>query len=70
MEGICLRRTLLAASVRTSASLLQLSENMLLETVQIRTIKAGKQQQVFRKPCSRAECDTRRDCLAKLIYAR
>ncbi|XP_041521755.1 unconventional myosin-XIX isoform X2 [Microtus oregoni] len=58
------------ASVRTSASLLQLSENMLLETVQIRTIKAGKQQQVFRKPCSRAECDTRRDCLAKLIYAR
>ncbi|XP_075847369.1 unconventional myosin-XIX isoform X2 [Microtus pennsylvanicus] len=58
------------ASVRTSGSLLQLSENMLLETVQIRTIKAGKQQQVFRKPCSRAECDTRRDCLAKLIYAR
>ncbi|XP_037057375.1 unconventional myosin-XIX isoform X2 [Peromyscus leucopus] len=57
-------------SVRTSASLLQLSEDMLLETMQIRTIKAGKQQQVFRKPCSRAECDTRRDCLAKLIYAR
>ncbi|XP_036051799.1 unconventional myosin-XIX isoform X3 [Onychomys torridus] len=57
-------------SVRTSASLLQLAEDMLLETIQIRTIKAGKQQQVFRKPCSRAECDTRRDCLAKLIYAR
>nr|XP_048302685.1 unconventional myosin-XIX isoform X1 [Myodes glareolus]XP_048302686.1 unconventional myosin-XIX isoform X1 [Myodes glareolus]XP_048302687.1 unconventional myosin-XIX isoform X1 [Myodes glareolus]XP_048302688.1 unconventional myosin-XIX isoform X1 [Myodes glareolus] len=57
-------------SARTSATLLQLSENMLLETMQIRTIKAGKQQQVFRKPCSRAECDTRRDCLAKLIYAR
>ncbi|XP_059127389.1 unconventional myosin-XIX isoform X1 [Peromyscus eremicus] len=57
-------------SVRTSASLLQLAEDMLLETMQIRTIKAGKQQQVFRKPCSRAECDTRRDCLAKLIYAR
>ncbi|XP_038185066.1 unconventional myosin-XIX isoform X3 [Arvicola amphibius] len=58
------------ASVRTAATLLQLSEDMLLETMQIRTIKAGKQQQVFRKPCSRAECDTRRDCLAKLIYAR
>ncbi|XP_040605313.1 unconventional myosin-XIX isoform X2 [Mesocricetus auratus] len=57
-------------SVRTSALLLQLAEDMLLETIQIRTIKAGKQQQVFRKPCSRAECDTRRDCLAKLIYAR
>lgn len=57
-------------SVRTSALLLQLPEKMLLESMQIRTIKAGKQQQVFQKPCSRAECDTRRDCLAKLIYAR
>lgn len=57
-------------SVRTSALLLQLPENMLLESMQIRTIKAGKQQQVFQKPCSRAECDTRRDCLAKLIYAQ
>lgn len=25
---------------------------------------------MFRKACSRAECDTRRDCLAKLVYAR
>ncbi|KAM4824732.1 unconventional myosin-XIX isoform X5 [Urocitellus parryii] len=57
-------------SVRTSASLLQLPENMLLETLRIRTIRAGRQQQVFRKACSRAECDTRRDCLAKLVYAR
>nr|XP_058139854.1 unconventional myosin-XIX isoform X4 [Dasypus novemcinctus] len=57
-------------SVRTSALLLQLPEDTLLETLQIRTIRAGRQQQVFRKPCSRAECDTRRDCLAKLVYAR
>lgn len=57
-------------SVRTSASLLWLPEDPLLETLRIRTIRAGRQQQVFRKPCSRAECDTRRDCLAKLIYAR
>ncbi|XP_073902413.1 unconventional myosin-XIX isoform X3 [Castor canadensis] len=58
-------------SVRTSASLLQLPVDLLLETLRIRTIRAGKQQQqVFRKPCSRAECDTRRDCLAKLVYAR
>ncbi|KAM5151236.1 unconventional myosin-XIX isoform 2-T2 [Callospermophilus lateralis] len=57
-------------SVRTSASLLQLPEDMLLETLRIRTIRAGRQQQVFRKACSRAECDTRRDCLAKLVYAR
>ncbi|XP_069883210.1 unconventional myosin-XIX isoform X2 [Dipodomys merriami] len=57
-------------SLRTSTLLLQLQEDLLLETLRIRTIKAGKQQQVFRKPCSQAECDTRRDCLAKLVYAR
>uniref|UniRef100_F7BED0 Unconventional myosin-XIX n=1 Tax=Callithrix jacchus TaxID=9483 RepID=F7BED0_CALJA len=57
-------------SVRTAASLLGLQEDVLLKTVQIRTIRAGRQQQVFQKPCPRAECDTRRDCLAKLIYAR
>nr|KAF6416546.1 myosin XIX [Molossus molossus] len=57
-------------SLRTSASLLCLPEDPLLETLRIRTIRAGRQQQVFRKPCSRAECDTRRDCLAKLVYAR
>ncbi|XP_013374789.1 PREDICTED: unconventional myosin-XIX isoform X2 [Chinchilla lanigera] len=57
-------------SVRTSASLLGLREDMLLETVRIRTIRAGKQQQVFRKPCPQAECDTRRDCLAKVVYER
>ncbi|XP_021560040.1 unconventional myosin-XIX isoform X4 [Neomonachus schauinslandi] len=56
-------------SIRTSASLLQLPEDPLLETLQIRTIRAGRQQ-VFRKPCSRAECDIRRDCVAKLVYAR
>ncbi|XP_070083653.1 unconventional myosin-XIX isoform X5 [Equus przewalskii] len=57
-------------SVRTSALLLLLPEDPLLETLRIRTIRAGRQQQVFRKPCSRAECDTRRDCLAKLVYSR
>lgn len=57
-------------AIRTSASLLQLPEDMLLETLRIRTIRAGRQKQVFRKPCSRAECDTRRDCLAKLVYSR
>lgn len=50
--------------------LLGLPEDHLLETLQIRTIQAGRGQQVFRKPCSQAECDTRRDCLAKLVYAR
>ncbi|XP_025707056.1 unconventional myosin-XIX isoform X1 [Callorhinus ursinus] len=56
-------------SIRTSALLLQLPEDPLLETLRIRTIRAGRQQ-VFQKPCSRAECDTRRDCVAKLVYAR
>ncbi|XP_058531432.1 unconventional myosin-XIX isoform X2 [Ochotona princeps] len=56
--------------IRTSALLLQLPEDTLLETLRIRTIRAGRQRQVFQKPCSRAECDTRRDCLAKLVYSR
>ncbi|XP_024835619.1 unconventional myosin-XIX isoform X1 [Bos taurus] len=60
----------LSGSVGTSALLLGLPEDHLLETLQIRTIRAGRGQQVFQKPCSQAECNTRRDCLAKLVYAR
>ncbi|XP_070628709.1 unconventional myosin-XIX isoform X3 [Bos indicus] len=60
----------LEGSVGTSALLLGLPEDHLLETLQIRTIRAGRGQQVFQKPCSQAECNTRRDCLAKLVYAR
>ncbi|XP_077168700.1 unconventional myosin-XIX isoform X2 [Paroedura picta] len=57
-------------SAKTASRLLNVPAEQLLETLRIRTITAGKQQQVFRKPCSRAECGTRRDCLAKVIYAR
>ncbi|NXN88351.1 MYO19 protein, partial [Bombycilla garrulus] len=56
--------------VTTTGDLLQIPVEELLESLRIRTITAGKQQQVFKKPCSRAECETRRDCLAKVIYAR
>ncbi|NXR86548.1 MYO19 protein, partial [Hypocryptadius cinnamomeus] len=56
--------------VKTTGDLLQIPIEELLESLRIRTITAGKQQQVFKKPCSRAECETRRDCLAKVIYAR
>ncbi|NXU36950.1 MYO19 protein, partial [Drymodes brunneopygia] len=56
--------------VRSTGDLLQIPVEELLESLRIRTITAGKQQQVFKKPCSRAECETRRDCLAKVIYAR
>ncbi|NXF07015.1 MYO19 protein, partial [Smithornis capensis] len=56
--------------VKTSGDLLKIPAEELLESLRIRTITAGKQQQVFKKPCSRAECGTRRDCLAKVIYAR
>ncbi|XP_043857073.1 unconventional myosin-XIX isoform X2 [Dromiciops gliroides] len=56
--------------VMTTASLLRIPEEELMETLQVRMITAGKQRQVFRKPCSRAECETRRDCLAKVTYAR
>uniref|UniRef100_A0A8C3XRG6 Unconventional myosin-XIX n=1 Tax=Chelydra serpentina TaxID=8475 RepID=A0A8C3XRG6_CHESE len=56
--------------VKTTANLLKVSVEELLETLRIRTITAGKQQQVFKKPCSRSECETRRDCLAKVVYAK
>ncbi|NWV40478.1 MYO19 protein, partial [Grantiella picta] len=56
--------------VKTTADLLKIPIEELLVSLRIRTITAGKQQQVFKKPCSRAECETRRDCLAKIIYAR
>ncbi|XP_056672438.1 unconventional myosin-XIX isoform X3 [Monodelphis domestica] len=56
--------------VATAASLLQIPHEELLDTLQVRRISAGKQRQVFRKPCSRAECETRRDCLAKATYGR
>ncbi|NXI80044.1 MYO19 protein, partial [Rhipidura dahli] len=56
--------------VSTTGELLKIPVEELLESLRIRTITAGKQQQVFKKPCSRAECETRRDCLAKVIYAR
>lgn len=56
--------------MKTTGELLQIPIEELLESLRIRTITAGKQQQVFKKPCSRAECETRRDCLAKIIYAR
>ncbi|NXW84849.1 MYO19 protein, partial [Alopecoenas beccarii] len=56
--------------VKTAGDLLKIPVEKLLESLRIRTITAGKQQQVFKKPCSRAECETRRDCLAKAIYAK
>uniref|UniRef100_A0A8C4WRM0 Myosin XIX n=1 Tax=Gopherus evgoodei TaxID=1825980 RepID=A0A8C4WRM0_9SAUR len=56
--------------LKTTANLLKVSVEELLETLRIRAITAGKQQQVFKKPCSRSECETRRDCLAKVIYAK
>ncbi|NXA50871.1 MYO19 protein, partial [Nothocercus julius] len=56
--------------VKSTGDLLKIPKEELLEALRIRTITAGKQQQVFKKPCSRAECETRRDCLAKVVYAK
>lgn len=56
--------------VKTAGDLLKIPVEELLQSLRIRTITAGKQQQVVKKPCSRTECDTRRDCLAKVIYAK
>ncbi|KAG8589005.1 hypothetical protein GDO81_006209 [Engystomops pustulosus] len=54
--------------VNTTSDLLKLSPDLLLKGLCFRTITAGKQ--VFKKPCKKSECETRRDCLAKTVYAR
>ncbi|XP_042298183.1 unconventional myosin-XIX isoform X2 [Sceloporus undulatus] len=55
---------------KTTSRLLKVPIEELLDTLSIRTIMAGKQRQVFKKACAKAECETRRDCLAKVIYAK
>ncbi|XP_060704174.1 unconventional myosin-XIX [Hemiscyllium ocellatum] len=56
--------------LKRTANLLKVSADSLLEELRVRTIIAGRQQQVFKKPCSKIECDMRRDCVAKVIYAK
>ncbi|XP_078081100.1 unconventional myosin-XIX [Mustelus asterias] len=56
--------------LKRTANLLKVSEENLLEQLRVRTITAGRQQQIFKKPCSKIECSTRRDCVAKVIYAK
>ncbi|KAJ7308872.1 hypothetical protein JRQ81_008146 [Phrynocephalus forsythii] len=53
----------------TASRLFQVPVEDLVETLTIRTITAGRQRQVFQKACPKGECETRRDCLAKAIYA-
>ncbi|KAG7314737.1 hypothetical protein KOW79_022040 [Hemibagrus wyckioides] len=52
-----------------TAALLRVPADELRECVSIRTLRAGKQSALL-KPCSQSECVVRRDCLAKVIYAR
>ncbi|KAK2816296.1 hypothetical protein Q7C36_022567 [Tachysurus vachellii] len=52
-----------------TAALLRVPADELQECVSVRTLRAGKQSALL-KPCSQSECVVRRDCLAKVIYAR
>ncbi|KAK1882893.1 Unconventional myosin-XIX, partial [Dissostichus eleginoides] len=54
--------------LQRAADLLCVPAEELLMSLRVRTLKAGKQSVL--KPCSRAECNMRRDCLAKVIYAQ
>ncbi|XP_066573266.1 unconventional myosin-XIX isoform X2 [Amia ocellicauda] len=56
--------------LQKAATLLELPTEELLRFLTVRPIRAGGEQRVLTKPCSQAECITRRDCLAKLVYAR
>ncbi|XP_054610283.1 unconventional myosin-XIX isoform X2 [Dunckerocampus dactyliophorus] len=55
-------------SLQRAAHLLQVAAGELETCLSVRTLKAGKHS--VHKPCSQAECCVRRDCLAKVIYAR
>ncbi|KAM5182360.1 unconventional myosin-XIX [Mantella aurantiaca] len=55
--------------IDSTSNLLKIPAEHLLDRLCNRTITAGKQQ-ALKKPCKKAECDSRRDCLAKSIYAR
>ncbi|XP_026777729.3 unconventional myosin-XIX [Pangasianodon hypophthalmus] len=52
-----------------TAALLRVPADELQECVSVRMLRAGKQSALL-KPCSQSECAVRRDCLAKVIYAR
>lgn len=54
--------------LQRAAELLCVPAVELQTCLRVRTLKAGKQSVL--KPCSLAECGTRRDCLAKVIYAQ
>ncbi|XP_068457373.1 unconventional myosin-XIX [Clinocottus analis] len=51
-----------------AAELLCVPAEELQMCLRVRTLKAGKQSVL--KPCARAECSMRRDCMAKVIYAQ
>nr|XP_019941478.1 PREDICTED: unconventional myosin-XIX [Paralichthys olivaceus] len=53
--------------LQRSAELLCVPAVELQRCLRVKTLKAGKQSVL--KPCPQAECNMRRDCLAKVIYA-
>ncbi|XP_041947548.1 unconventional myosin-XIX isoform X1 [Alosa sapidissima] len=55
--------------LRTTAELLGIPVEELQSCLRVRALKAGRRSTLL-KPCSRAECSVRRDCLAKVIYAQ
>lgn len=54
--------------LQVAAELLGVSADQLQACLRVRVLQAGKQSVV--KPCSLAECSTRRNCMAKVIYAQ
>lgn len=53
--------------LQNAAELFGVSAEELEACLRVRTLKAGKQSVL--KPCSKTECNVRRDCLAKVVYA-
>ncbi|KAM6970450.1 unconventional myosin-XIX [Aplochiton taeniatus] len=55
--------------LQRTAHLLCVSAEELQTVLRVRMLKAGKQS-TLHKPCSLPECRTRKECLAKVIYAQ
>uniref|UniRef100_A0A803T6W4 Unconventional myosin-XIX n=1 Tax=Anolis carolinensis TaxID=28377 RepID=A0A803T6W4_ANOCA len=57
-------------SAKTASRLLAVPQERLVDVLSFRRITAGKQRQEFKKACPKAESGMRRDCLAKVVYAK
>uniref|UniRef100_H2Z333 Myosin motor domain-containing protein n=1 Tax=Ciona savignyi TaxID=51511 RepID=H2Z333_CIOSA len=76
LSNPCTVRSEFQANTKTSAQLLAVPINHLVQTLTFRKIEAGstrsadRRRSIFKRPCTRAECRARRDAMVKCVYER